>query len=518
MGFYNLGMIDVNLWVMNINRAKQPVVYWLLIFGFAILAFAGVAHHELWLDEAHHYLFARDSRTLSDLWHNMRYDGHPILWNVLLMPVTYFSTDPSWMQWFHVLIAVAAVGIFLFYSPFRIWEKILFISGYFMLYEYTVISRNYALFMLFLFSSLVCYDRRRYVLLGVMLVGLANTHFFGLAAAAAFVFMVMADVVWIRPKPVSKPLWIGAGIFLAGAIVSLLQIVPPPDSWFYTHINKISTWDRLARASVAFWKAFVPVPDVLNYCYWNTNLLMEISKPLCALISAGLFFVPLLIFRRKLSVAVFFYAGAIFMLLFFYVSDFNANRYYGTIYFIFIASVWISRTDTRRHVHIVLLKNIDFKRDYTALFITTVLIVQVASGVVCYTLDLVRPFSEARYAAWYMRRNDQIHDYVAVGCGTAPVAAYLETKIYYLNNKAYGSFCFFNQAADPYNDRRVKRETLEFVRKLNRPAFLILHSEISLTDSDRKYITFERAFDKSVLTSERYFVYRVSVPSERAIL
>ena len=51
---------------------------------FFLLSLFGVINHEIWLDESHHWLLARDSTSLSDLIKNTRYEGHPIPWNILL--------------------------------------------------------------------------------------------------------------------------------------------------------------------------------------------------------------------------------------------------------------------------------------------------------------------------------------------------------------------------------------------------------------------------------------------------
>src|SRR5687768_4241947 len=114
------------------------------------------------------------------------------------------------MQLLNVAFAVGAVGVFLFNSPFSKPEKLLFVFGYFFLYEYTVISRNYGLLLLFLFAAIVFYTKRKHLLLGISLAALANTHLFGLLFALLISGLVMFD--WIAEKKFifQKPLVIGA--------------------------------------------------------------------------------------------------------------------------------------------------------------------------------------------------------------------------------------------------------------------------------------------------------------------
>ena len=112
---------------------------------FAGISLVGILFHEIWLDEAHHWLLARDSASLSELWAVSRYEGHPIFWNVILFIITRFTSDPVWMQLVHWLISVTVVFFVMRFSPLPALWNILFVFGYFILYEYTVISRNYSI-------------------------------------------------------------------------------------------------------------------------------------------------------------------------------------------------------------------------------------------------------------------------------------------------------------------------------------------------------------------------------------
>ena len=84
---------------------KLPV---LLIFF--ILSLIGILHHEIWLDEAQHFLIARDSKNLQELIGACRIEGHPVLWDILLFVITRFSSNPFWMQFVHILISCAAIA------------------------------------------------------------------------------------------------------------------------------------------------------------------------------------------------------------------------------------------------------------------------------------------------------------------------------------------------------------------------------------------------------------------------
>src|SRR6185436_17354560 len=122
-----------------------PLHYVFIAAIYFALSLIGILHHEAWLDETHHFLLARDSNSLRELAYNAHYDGHPLLWNIMLFAITRFTPNLFYMQLLHIFIALTAVIIFLRNAPFHDLFKILFVFGYFMLYEYNIISRNYAI-------------------------------------------------------------------------------------------------------------------------------------------------------------------------------------------------------------------------------------------------------------------------------------------------------------------------------------------------------------------------------------
>src|SRR4030066_739112 len=103
-------------------------------FGFAvflILLYSSIQvvlliHHEPWEDEAHTWLVARDLDIIS-IFKQMAYDGTPALWYILNVP--FAKTGLPYISEFilHLVFAVAAVAIFVFYAPFSKVTKVLFI-------------------------------------------------------------------------------------------------------------------------------------------------------------------------------------------------------------------------------------------------------------------------------------------------------------------------------------------------------------------------------------------------------
>jgi hypothetical protein len=116
--------------------------------SFFLLGLFGILNHSMWRDELNVWLIARDSSSLLELFHNIKYEGHPALWYLCLYFLNQFTSNPVAMQFLHLLIATSSIFIFIKYSPFTPLQKLLFSFGYLPFYEYLVISRNYAIGLL----------------------------------------------------------------------------------------------------------------------------------------------------------------------------------------------------------------------------------------------------------------------------------------------------------------------------------------------------------------------------------
>src|SRR4030042_4305413 len=168
-------------------------------FGFAvflILLYSAIQvvlliHHEPWEDEAHTWLVARDLDVIS-IFKQMAYDGTPVLWYMLLVPFAKMGLPYISEFILHLMIAVAAVTVFVLYAPFSRVTKVLFIFSYYMAYEYSIIARSYSLSILLLFLIAVLYGKRfKNPLLYSSLIFLlfnTNAHSFFIASSLTVLF------------------------------------------------------------------------------------------------------------------------------------------------------------------------------------------------------------------------------------------------------------------------------------------------------------------------------------------
>jgi hypothetical protein len=142
------------------TERARPIL--IAAWGLLVLVLViSLAHHDLWFDELQAWNIARASHSLGNLYQNLRYEGHPILWYVPLFMLTRFTGDPYAMQVLELGVVSASAAVLLFRSPFPVPLRIAAVFGYCVLFEFGVMSRSYGLEVLFLFVALVALARPR---------------------------------------------------------------------------------------------------------------------------------------------------------------------------------------------------------------------------------------------------------------------------------------------------------------------------------------------------------------------
>jgi len=200
------------------------------------IVLALILKHEYWRDEVRSYILAIESPSIWRLISHVYNDGHPALWNAILWGYNWFFHDGIVITLAGLTIGTLATGLFLFRAPFHPLVKIIFIFGALPLYEYTVMSRNYGLAMLLLFSYASLPGCLRNMLLdgllpAMLLFLLANTNLIGLIVVLALLPVLLLELVRhvrlgsLRPRHVT-----GLVIVLCGIAISLYTLLPTSTS------------------------------------------------------------------------------------------------------------------------------------------------------------------------------------------------------------------------------------------------------------------------------------------------
>jgi|GEM_PF-1356966 len=332
----------------------RPLLLGVLAVAVALTAF-GLARHAMWFDELQAWNIARASRSIPDLFHHLRYEGHPAAWYLVLYAVTRVTGDPRAMQGVELLIVAGTYAVVLFASPFSKPLRVALLAGYTLSFEYGVISRGYGLGVLTLVATLALLGRPRprwkwaLVTAGI----LAWTSLAGTVVALALAGAVAGRATRAtRADPLSTPgpgrdrRWFVAGTGVA-AVAAALTCIPPADFHAFTpSVSTVATggaggWTRVLTAATGTWRGLVPIPSRLGA--WNSQVLDRL--PAAPWVEAGLSIVVVVLMAgalRRCPTARRLWllgSGAVFVFFAVVVVPDQA-RYAATTFLVFLGAAW----------------------------------------------------------------------------------------------------------------------------------------------------------------------------------
>jgi hypothetical protein len=504
-----------------LNHSRYPSAFPLLIAAlFLLLCGTFIFRHALWRDEAQAFLLGRDSHSLGQLLYNLRYEGHPPLWHFLIFLLTRLTPRPEAMQAMHLLMAAGSVYLVARYSPFPWPIKILFPFGYFPIFEYGIISRNYQLFLLLTLALCALWHHRRFSFLwtGILLALLCLTHVLGDILAAGLGMMFLADALFTRAgrSAIRQHPWrflSGLLIAGAGAAASVHCLIPPPDTGFMPGWTFQWDLDHFRDKVSTLWLALVPIPErTVNF--WNTNILDDaLAQYHGSLALAAAAILCLIHSWRALLVFLIVTVGSI---AFFYIKLSGDLRHDGVHFVALIAAFWIAWTSRRRPSPAGGVGPSRFLRFTRAtlrfiprLALFSLLAVHVyAAGIALYYC-WGTPFSPGKQAAACILKVLQPGDILVAESpvSSTSVEAYLPPQlVYYPGPGRWGNFAIWDQTS---NTDASLQEAMPFIRKQNHPVIFISSSVNGPSRNAQRLGTFSGAIEDD----EAYTIYRIAPPT-----
>lgn len=472
---------------MEPDRSRFPLV---LTIAFAAVAAVGLARHEMWRDELQAWLIPLYSGSPAELFHNLRYEGHPALWHVLLWIASRMTSRPEAMQVLHLAISAAAIFVFARYAPFPRWMRALFAFGYYPLYEYTVISRNYGLGMLLLFAACALFPARRrsYLPLAAVLALLANTNPYAWLIAVAFAGVLVLEAV-TDPELRRRDAALGLFLFAAAAAVAAAQMIPPPDGGYASAWHLDWRFARAFRVLATVARAWLPLPSPTAANPWNSNLLFHLENGAVAVLSMALIAVAVAVLRRSRPALLLYLGGTAALLVFSYVKYLGYARHHGAHFLLLIACLWIARRGDRA--------------------LALLLAIHVLAGAWLWTADLRRPFSAAKATAGYLRGFDDAFVIGYPDMYATPVAGYLGRPLFHLETRRPGSYVLWNrERAGPMGFREICRILRRQLRQHPEGILMVVNRSVPVCGA-RMQPEELASFQDTLLPEERFRVYRI---------
>jgi hypothetical protein len=491
---------------------------WGIFILFCIMSVLGILKHEMWRDELQAWMVARDAGSFPQLLQNVKYEGNPALWHTLLFVLTRFTHAPWIMQVLNLVISFSLVFIFLHYSRFSILNKFLFVTGYFIFYEYNLISRGYGLGILLLFSVLALLEsRNKYrFLIFILLSLLANTSVYGLIISGGLAFVVLFDLFFpVKAIEINTPskrkkvtvksqkttwhwpdlnytFYAGLAVYGIGIILSLIQIYPEHDNTFpvfYPH--PFFDPGKIAGIASRLINAFIPIPDFTGTHFWNGSYIKWTQFGQTPALFLLLLLLFTLAFLTNRNGFVFWLITTCGLLFIFYYTQMTWWRYLGYLYITLIAAFWIKNLFPERDFRQKWLSRISgIGKKMAAPLLTVLLIIQSTGGIIAFSKDWKQTFAAGKACSEYIRDQHltQLSMVGNIDYLVSAVSGFLDKPIFYPSRQEYGSFVIWDSKRNDSQDDKNIKLAIEKVAGESRDSFLlILSAPIRDANTEKTY-------------------------------
>lgn len=488
------------------KRGDLPFALSVVPLYLAVLALLAV-FHEPWRDELQSWMIVRDSPSLADLFYNTRYEGHPSGWFLLLFGMRWVAPGFGAVVILHLAIAAATAWLILRYAPFTRLQRALLVFGYFFLYEYAVIARNYAPGVLLVVTVCVLWEYRQrpafFNLIALAVAGMMLTNFYAFFLGLAFALLMVHDVAAHRPERRHWRLFLPGLILLAaGIILFLADTWPPPDYGYARNWAPGAMHNPFVRMFDRACRVFLPLPEPsLNW--WNS---VWYPNQWVRAVLGILLLTAILRYAVRGREARLFLVTAFVLILGFSLIKFNGYlRHNGHLYIAFIVAMWIGAKSSE-----------ETGRKAQSILFTALLAVHALSAAIAGYGEIRFPFSRSADAAGWLLNNAP--SAVVVGyedTGTSAVAARLDRPLFYVQGYRYGSWIRWDQRrlGPAITTDELVRAANSLNRATGRPALLLLTAPVETPSVDG--LTLRAEFTGSVEPLESYWIYEPGLTGSR---
>ncbi len=399
--------------------------------------------HEFFRDEVRALSFVRAAKSPLDLYGLIKYEGHPVLWYLLLYIGKSIIDTPLILPVTSIIIGFAAVAVFMCCSPFSLWFRCLFIFGALPFYEYSVMARNYGISMLLLFIGALLYrNRAKYSLsLAFVLALLANTN----VHSAILASLILALWAWDRVAERKTPAAQTAGLFsylapfvivLAGLLLSA-AFAMPRENTIVTSVRHSLSVRELADS----FRDAVLRPE---------RTFSEIVPPrFPPLVAAALLYLPVFGLLRRPDLLLAALGGQIAFGALFRIVYFGHYQHQG-LFLVFLLFLYWLFIESSNNETMTRIKQLLFNMGLYAVML--ILVIQVANAERVVWTDINLEWSSSKAFGEFLNGSAAYRDAIIV-----PEPDFLlESLPYYANNRIYfprehrfGTTVSFTTDADP---------------------------------------------------------------------
>lgn len=306
-----------------------------------------LSRHEMWIDELQSWVIARESGSLFELVHNLRWEGHPPLWYAVLWPASWITSAQESVQVVNLAVCSTTALLVLRYMPVPLVARAALVFGYVPFYEVGIISRSYGLMFLLGIAAIILAGRTEGPNAPALaaVIGMALTTVVAVPLAVAFVVARWGLPWWAaRARHRHHGVWLGVGL---GAVVLGVAMSMPATGGGPRADFSLPTSASLNNAFSMLTNVFVPIPK-MQISFWNTSLLQKTDSRLPWIVGLALFLLVLVAVRRSAAAVTIWLIGVGGYMTAVAISGMPYRvRHASVIWLALILAVWMVAGDPR---------------------------------------------------------------------------------------------------------------------------------------------------------------------------
>ena len=342
--------------MINKPKAKQEqdpagaLFAWCTAGVFFVVNLFFATRHVMWRDEWMPLVVSKHTSGYAEFFEHIKYIGRLAYFTFAWILV---QLDDSLLLFKFAIVLISTIGVFLLcrYAPLSRLQKILFSFGYFTLYEYGTILRDYSVILALSIGCCVvlCSRKWRPLLFCVVVALLFQTNPFGLALGCAlaltFAFDSWRNGRLTRSSLRDPQLWLGTVIVIVSFVAAVTTMIPPPEITPIILGQDLRTDSHLARLgeSLAFpIRAWLPVPI---FGRWNSQVL-DPWPWLQVFLSIGVAALIACVIATSRTALFLFLIGLLGVGMLLCHLPWTAMRYHGPYFILAVLSYWIYLRDS----------------------------------------------------------------------------------------------------------------------------------------------------------------------------
>ncbi len=240
----------------------------ILFLVYVISTFLISMHHENWFDEGQAWQIVKYN-SLTSLFSALKYEGHPCLWYILIMPFAKLGFPYRTINVICLVSMWCASFLLIKNSKFRFITKIAILATVPYIYVYPSIARSYSLVPLFCSILAICRGNKKYAFIySITLALFANLHVYTLVISIVFVLeFFVKEILMQNDIQLKRKNRIYFFIMLFGIIFSILTLygsIEKCNIVYRTKYTKAEVWQKVKDYIIGCLVTFTQNRNILS--------------------------------------------------------------------------------------------------------------------------------------------------------------------------------------------------------------------------------------------------------------